>query len=207
MARDVAFEGLLSAADRFCATRANTGCAAAGLFAEIVGNARAAPANPEPPQPRQLPACRHLATALSLGQSGSAADLAAAAAAIAERLNWVQNPNYVADEKMRAFVADYAYAELAGPSGMALCTDVALGLLLIGPDKFYPPHSHPAEEIYLVVAGEAEWQRANEPWQSHPPAAFIRHGPNVTHAMRTLEQPLLALYAWRGEIATAARLV
>ena len=77
MARDVAFEGLLSAADRFCATRANTGCAAAGLFAEIVGNARAAPANPEPPQPRQLPACRHLATALSLGQSGSAADLAA----------------------------------------------------------------------------------------------------------------------------------
>ncbi len=207
MAHDAALVELLAATRNLCAKSAKEGSSAAGLFAEIVHHAGTAPVNPEPPEPRRLAACHHLATVLTLGMRGPAANLVAPVTAIAERLNWLQNPNYVADEKMRAFIADYAYAELVGPGGMALSTDAALGLLLIGPDKLYPPHSHPAEEVYLVLAGEAEWQRADEPWQRHPPATFIWHGPNVTHAMRTLEQPLLAFYAWRGEIITAARLV
>lgn len=207
MARDAELDGLLSAAARLSTQHAEQGCSAAGLLADIANHAQAAPANPAPAKPQHLPACRHLATALSLGQHGPMADLVAVVEKIADRLRWVQNPNYVADANMRDFIADYAYAELVGPTGMVISADIALGLLLIGPDKLYPPHRHPAAEVYLAVAGEAAWQRGGEAWQSNPPGALILHEPNVVHAMRTLDQPLLALYAWRGEVNTAARLV
>ena len=108
---------------------------------------------------------------------------------------------------MRAFLANYAYAELVGPGGMALSADTAPGLLLIGPDNHYPPYSHPAEEIYLVVAGEAEWRQGSEAWKTRTPASVIHHAPNRVHAMRTAAEPLLALYAWRGDINIAASLV
>ncbi len=159
------------------------------------------------PAPRHLPACRHLATALALGQRGPTTDLVEAVAAIADRLHWMQNPNYVGNAEILGFIADYAYAELVGPCGITLCGDTALGLLLIGPDKLYPPHSHPADEVYLVVAGEAEWRQGSKPWQSRPPASVIHHAPNTAHAMQTAAEPLLALYAWRSDIDIAASLV
>jgi hypothetical protein len=56
----------------------------------------------------------------------------------------------------------------------------------------------PAVELYLVLGGTAEWQRGDEPWRRRPPGAFILHPSRIGHAMRTLEEPLLALYAWHG---------
>lgn len=207
MTPDPALGELLTAAIAVCQQRADEGSAAAALFSDIARLTRAAPTNPEPPTPQRLPACRHLARALSLAEQGPAAEVAGAYPALAEQLRWTQNSNYLRDPKMRAFLADYAYVELVGPGGIALEEDAALGLLLIGPHCHYPPHSHPAQEVYLVVAGAANWWREGEPWQTLPAAAFVHHAPHVTHAMRTLDEPLLALYAWRGEIATAARLV
>ena len=122
-------------------------------------------------------------------------------------LCWVQNPNYVADPAMAGFLPDYGYVELAGPGGIAHDEKIALGILLIGPGRLYPQHSHPAREAYLVLAGDAEWRRDGEPWRMRVAGALIHHTPNQTHAMRTSDQPLLALYAWQGDIATAASLV
>ncbi len=207
MTPDVALSGVLSTAIALCERRANEDCAAAGLLADIAGHAQAAPANPHPPVPRRLPACRHLARALALAGRGPAAAVADAVPAMADRLRWTQNPNYLRDPRMRSFLEDYAYVELVGPGGIAFREDAALGLLLIGPHNYYPPHRHPAQETYLVVAGEADWWRQGEPWRTLPAAAFVHHEPNVVHAMRTSGQPLLALYAWSGEVGTAARLV
>ncbi len=207
MAPDTELGEFLSSVVDLSAQRGADGCAAAGLICEISENARMAPAKSETPIPRDLPVCRHLVGALSQANDGPAAELAEAIAALAGKLRWVQNPNYVHDPNMRAFVADYAYVEISGPDGMVLSPNTALGLLLIGPENLYPPHNHPAEEIYMVVAGEAAWQRAGAPWQLRPSGSVIHHEPKVIHAMRTAAQPLLALYAWRGEIGTAARLV
>ena len=207
MTPDAALSGILSAVITLCQERTNEGFATAGLLADIAGQARTAPANPAPPAPRQLPACRHLARALSLAERGPAAELAEAFAAMAKGLRWTQNANYLRDPIMRAFLADYAYVELVGPGGIAREADTALGMLLISPQSKYPPHRHPAQEVYLVLAGEANWWREGEPWRIFPAATLVHHEPNVAHAMRTLNQPLLALYAWRGEIGTAARLV
>ncbi|MDP6473553.1 MAG: dimethylsulfonioproprionate lyase family protein [Alphaproteobacteria bacterium] len=196
MAPEAALGRMLAAAVALCESRADEDGAAAGHFAGIAGQALAAPINPDPPAPRRLPACRHLASVE-----------AAVLAEMAESLHWTQNPNYLGDPKMRAFVQDYAYAELLGPGGIAVSEDAALGLLLIGPHRYYPPHHHPARETYLTVAGEADWWRHGEDWRTLPAASFITHEPDMVHAMRTAEQPLLALYAWSGEIGTPARLV
>ena len=83
---------------------------------------------------------------------------------------------------------------------------IAFGMLLIGPGRHYPPHSHPAREIYLTVTGGAEWRREDEARRIRPAGEFIHHTPHQTHETRTMDQPLLALYAWQGEIATAASL-
>ncbi len=196
MALNTALREMLAAAIALCERQAGEDSAAALHFAGIAGQALAAPANPDPPAPRRLPACRHLG---SLQADGLAE--------MAKSLHWTQNPNYLSDPKMRAFVRDYAYAELMGPGGIALGVDAALGLLLIGPQRYYPPHRHPARETYLTVAGEADWWRDGEAWRTLPAAALVEHAPDRVHAMRTAEQALLALYAWSGEIGTAARLV
>jgi quercetin dioxygenase-like cupin family protein len=73
----------------------------------------------------------------------------------------------------------------------------------MAPDTFYPLHAHPAIELYLVIAGHAQWTTpASE--RIVPPGEFVLHHANQPHAMRTFAEPLLALYGWRGEIDTPA---
>jgi mannose-6-phosphate isomerase-like protein (cupin superfamily) len=126
-------------------------------------------------------------------------------------LAWTQNPNYRRRPPHRRFLARYGYAVLVGPndrSAPALVPheSLALGLLLLGPGNEYPRHHHPAEEIYLPLAGTALWQRGAAPWRPVAPGTPIHHPPDLPHATRTTAAPLLALYFWRGALATHARL-
>jgi hypothetical protein len=95
---------------------------------------------------------------------------------------------------------------LAGPGGLVASEELALGVLMLGPGIHYPTHRHPAVEIYVPLAGEAEWQKGEEPWRREPPGAVIRHESMMPHATRTLAEPLLAAYLWRGDLATYARI-
>jgi len=53
---------------------------------------------------------------------------------------------------------------------------------------------------------DGEWWRGDGPWRREPAAAVIYHAPSVRHAMRAGLLPLLAVYIWRGDLATHARL-
>jgi hypothetical protein len=110
-------------------------------------------------------------------------------------LDWVQNPNYVARPPGADFLANYGYAVLAGPGGLVASDRLALGILMLGPGTHYPTHRHPAVEIYVVAAGEAEWRKGDAPWRRELP-----------HATRTLGDPLLAVYVWRGDLMTYAKI-
>jgi hypothetical protein len=68
----------------------------------------------------------------------------------------------------------------------------------MAPRTLYPNHFHSAVELYLVLGGRAEWRCGAEPWARRPPGAFILHPSRIGHAMRTLDEPLLALFAWHG---------
>ncbi len=119
-------------------------------------------------------------------------------------LPWVQNPNYTVETVGAAFVDHYGYADVVGPRGLVPSEAYALGVLLLGPQTTYPPHAHPATEVYCVVGGTAEWRRGEGTWTLRPPGSLIHHPPRTPHAMRTHEQPLLAIYLWRGDLDTPA---
>ncbi len=78
--------------------------------------------------------------------------------------------------------------------------EVMVGLFLLGPNRLYPAHQHPAAEMYAVLAGTAQWMRGDEPWQTRKPGEYFIHASNQAHAMRTLDEPLLALWAWTGDL-------
>ena len=128
-------------------------------------------------------------------------------AGLAPHYQWVQNPNYVASPPDPRFLQNYGYVVLAGPGGLVESGELALGFLMLGPGTHYPTHRHPAVEIYVVAAGSAEWRKGGEPWHIEPPGSVIRHETMMPHATRTLSEPLLAVYIWRGDLRTHARIV
>mgnify|MGYP001085513339 CR=1 FL=1 len=93
-----------------------------------------------------------------------------------------------------------AYAELVGPEGPVVSGRCRFGLYLQEPDCLYPPHSHAAEELYLLLDGSAEWQLDDCRPFTPPSPGLVHHQPWQKHAMRTGASPLLALWAWLGDI-------
>ena len=158
--------------------------------------------------PARLPACRHLAAAFQGAAVGPplVAGLASALADLDPFLIWRQNPNYGPHNIGEGYMENYAYADLIGPNGLTGHTRVAVGFLLLGPGLLYPDHSHPAEEAYVVISGDATWRCGSGKWVAHPPGRLIHHNPWDAHATWTHKVPLLACYAWLGGVDVMARL-
>ncbi|HVJ06658.1 MAG TPA: dimethylsulfonioproprionate lyase family protein, partial [Candidatus Saccharimonadales bacterium] len=104
--------------------------------------------------PSRHPAIRHLDAALRPGDSSDPSILEAIHV-IAFNLPWqYAYPERADSPRLQEKIA---FAEIIGPDAPFRSDHVCLGVTLIGPDTFYPPHRHPATELYLVVAGEATW--------------------------------------------------
>lgn len=150
---------------------------------------RSANAASAPPVIRWLP---HIAADVhSFG-----APLVTALCRAAPLLAWHQT--YTSRELDRSFLQNYAFTEILGPRGARGGERLACGMLLLGPNTLYPPHRHEAEEVYVPLSGTADWQQGDALWRPHAPGALIHHHSEEPHAMRTDENPLLALYLWRG---------
>jgi mannose-6-phosphate isomerase-like protein (cupin superfamily) len=116
--------------------------------------------------------------------------------AAAGDLAWGQT--YSAADLGAGFLDRYGWSELVGLRGPIASDRIACGVLLLGPEIEYPPHSHAAEEIYLPLSGTALWLRGEEGWRQRRPGELIHHPSGIPHGMRTGAEPLLALYLWRG---------
>ena len=152
------------------------------------------------------PVRRHMTAAIAAARDGPLRQLANALNAIEPISDWLQNPNYNEKPIGRAFLDNYGYVEFVGPGRPVESHSFLIGFLLLGPDTLYPDHCHQAAEVYHVVAGTGQWWLEDQDWTTRPPGAAIAHAPGVRHAMRAGAEPLLALYCWQGEIATAAHL-
>jgi hypothetical protein len=119
-------------------------------------------------------------------------------AAIAPRVSWVE----VSKRPMPAsFAGRYSYCEIVGQDPTSIpAVDIRIGAYLQFPDTCYPLHWHAAEELYLPLSGTAEWTRDGVDSEPAPPGTLIRHASNERHATRTLSEPLLALWAWIGDL-------
>ena len=93
-----------------------------------------------------------------------------------------------------------AVVEIIGPSGMIEDSRFRFGLLLQDPEVHYAKHQHAAEELYLVLNGEAAWAVDNNESTIHGEGEFIHHAENQPHQMKTNDKPLLAMWTWLGDI-------
>src|SRR5262249_52990523 len=169
------------------------------------GRAAREPAGP----PERLGVCRFWEASLQAA-AGIPPALVAALETLGPCLSWAQNPNYRRRPPDPTFLDHYGYAVVAGPAGgppaLVLHPRLAIGVLLLGRAAPSPLHAHPAIEIYYTLTAGAEWWRADGPWRREPAGALIHHAPGVCHATRAGASPLLAIYLWRGDLATHARL-
>ena len=142
-----------------------------------------------------------LASAIAVGLHSGLNAIAAALGKLPHPLPWdYQYPPHPSADDLSKRIG---FAELIGPDGPMYSPQCRVGFTLMAADTFYPWHAHPAIELYLVIAGRAEWT-ASDTRQEVPPGGFVLHRSNEPHAMRTLTEPLLALYSWSGDLDTAA---
>ena len=104
------------------------------------------------------------------------------------------------------FLSRYGWFDVASPRGLVVTRACAVGVLFLGPETLYPAHAHPAVERYDVLAGAARWWLEGGDWQTREVGGAVRVPSGTPHAMRTDAEPLLALYAWLGDLDTPARL-
>jgi hypothetical protein len=157
--------------------------------------------------PRPLPAADLLPPALARIERPALAPLRDAIAGAAGLFHWRQNPSYTAANMGKGFMAGYGYVEFAGPKeALFHAQDIRVGLLLLGPRLHYPPHAHPAEEIYHPLTEGGLWRRGQDDWRAVPAGDAIHHPPMLAHETRSGESTLLALYCWRGNTVTEAQL-
>jgi quercetin dioxygenase-like cupin family protein len=151
-------------------------------------------------EPERLPVCDHLPFALERGTAEREANLALSIAALAPALRWTYS--YPTNPRDRDLSSKVAFAQIVGARGLQPDSEIHIGLTLIAPHVVYPAHLHPAVELYLVIAGTALWQSGKAEPAMKPPGSVILHPSNVVHAMSTFEEPLLAIWTWRGDLAS-----
>ena len=148
--------------------------------------------DPERPEARQVPGCRHLPRALDLGEAGPAAAVATALRELESTLSWAQNPRYNVENKGADFMDNYGWSAL----GLTGSSDMAFGIMLLGPGITYPPTSYESEGVFLVIGGSPEWKSGDEPWVRVEAGSIICRPWNGAEGKRPGNEPMLALYAW-----------
>ncbi|WP_288950213.1 dimethylsulfonioproprionate lyase family protein [uncultured Paracoccus sp.] len=95
------------------------------------------------------------------------------------------------------FAENHANAMLLGPGGIEERRDIWLGLSLLAPGTRYPDHQHMPEETYLVLS-PGSFRKPGRNWFQPGIGGSFYVPPNAIHAMRSEDEPLLALWALRN---------
>ena len=151
------------------------------------------------PAAPQLPVSRWLERGLdnALDHGGQIARIAETLACVTPRLQWFQRPSSPTDDPR--FSEHHANAELFGPRGLEQREDIRIGISVLAPATRYPDHQHPPEEIYSVMS-RGEWRCDQSDWYEPGIGSTVHHTPNVMHAMRSTDEPLLAVWClWLGD--------
>ena len=114
------------------------------------------------------------------------------------QLFWEQSYKQVDNLVPQAMLDGYGFVEFAGKRGPFVTEAVRCGIGLWGPDIVYPTHRHQAREIYLVLAGGAEFSVGESGPFYASADRVISVSSGVDHGFRTLQQPLAVFYLWQG---------
>ena len=97
------------------------------------------------------------------------------------------------------FMDRFGNYNIIGEGGAFQSRQLWAWVVYMPPNLHYPWHHHPAEEIYLVLAGEAEFMKAGEPNMQLGPGDTSFHASNQPHAMETGDHPVMCLVVWRND--------
>lgn len=146
-------------------------------------------------QPKTVPAVTLIQNS-ELTACGPTRDLEKAIQATAHLANW--RLTYSEDEVGADFLRRYGYYELFGPTGHFHSKQLRGYVAFWGPWLNYDWHSHAAEEIYLILSGQALFKTPQDEVEIGPNQTRF-HASRQSHAMVTTDQPILAFVLWRGE--------
>jgi dimethylpropiothetin dethiomethylase len=143
-------------------------------------------------QPADKPVVRHLKTALKMGEFFNESPVYHTIGMMAPCLTW----EYGYDALPDTLADKYAYTEIIGPRGPIVYPHMILGMVLLGPDCYYPRHNHPEiEESYIGMAGYVSIN--NSTVLTTNSMTLIQAG--YSHSMGTdKETPALLAFAWIG---------
>jgi len=139
------------------------------------------------------PVTAHLQRALDNGRLQCHAPMIRTIEAVRHTLSW----QYGYEKVPPGLQRKYAYAELAGPSGVVMTEEVILGLVLFAPTCTYPAHSHDGiSESYICVSGAV----SENDQGVYAPGSLIFNPPGQMHRITVADHsPALLCYAWMGE--------
>lgn len=140
----------------------------------------------------QKPVTAHLQRALDNGRLQCHAPMIRTIESVRHALSWQFGYEKVPSGLQRK----YAYAELAGPSGVVMTEEVILGLVLFAPSCTYPAHAHDGiSESYVCVSGAV----SENDQGVYAPGSLIFNPPGHMHRITVADHsPSLLCYAWMG---------
>ena len=148
-------------------------------------------------EPLDLPVSTVLAEAAGRATSNTR-PLLQAFARHSHRLRWEQSYR-----KQDALVPDamldaYGFVEIIGLRGPFVSDRIRAGIAIWGTQVDYPQHQHQAEEIYVLLAGSAEFSLAGDAAQTLLAGDVVFVESNRRHGFRTGEESLVVFYLWQA---------
>lgn len=92
----------------------------------------------------------------------------------------------------------YGFAEIIGRRGPFVSERIRAGIGVWGPGILYPRHRHDAEEVYIPLAGAAEFVvgEAAETTRGAGDVVYVESG--QPHGFRTTDRILVVYYLWQA---------
>lgn len=159
-----------------------------------------------PVAPVRLTCADWLAPALEDTPGGAERRLLERFLAVRDRLRWEQTyskaDGLVGDDMLNG----YGFAEVIGLHGPYVSKRVRSGVCVWGPSIHYPTHRHQAEEVYVPLAGGAEFTLEGAPTRRYGVGDVVHLAPMRRHGFATRAAPLVVFYIWRaGDLREVSR--
>jgi mannose-6-phosphate isomerase-like protein (cupin superfamily) len=114
------------------------------------------------------------------------------------RLRWEQSYRKQDGLVPDAMLDAYGFVEIIGLRGPFISDRIRAGIAIWGPQVEYPQHQHQAEEIYVILAGSAEFSFDGSAAQTRRAGDLVLVDSNRRHGFRTAEECLLVYYLWQA---------
>lgn len=146
--------------------------------------------------PHHIPAADLFTSDASLAAPPGYQNLVNSLRAISPQMNWRET--YQGTPLAEEFYNRFACYEFLGDGGPFQCEGMRGFIVYMPSHLWYPFHYHPSEELYFILAGEAEFRIEGEAPKTLRAGDAVYHPSGVHHATETKDSPFLAWVLWRG---------